>query len=100
MKNVVIVLIAGMILLSLAGCGPEPVHHSNNAESNLRYHIEKDDLTKAGVREIEPGVYLKKFVLGNDVIYLRSDKDGNVLSHSEANITIPSGKTTRSISII
>ncbi len=72
-------LIIGVALLVLMGCDPEPVKYTQKGKEKASFHMENDDILEAGIREVTKGVYLRKFKIGNDTIYLRCDKDGNIL---------------------
>lgn len=72
-------LIIGVALLGLMGCDPEPVKYTQKGKEQASFHMENDDILEAGIREVTKGVYLRKFKIGNDTIYLRCDKDGNIL---------------------
>ena len=72
-------LIISIALLGLTACSPEPVKYTQKGKANASFHMENDDILEAGIREVTKGVYLRKFKIGNDTIYLRCDKDGNIL---------------------
>lgn len=72
-------LIIGLAVLGLTACSPEPVKYTQKGKEKASFHMENDDILEAEIREITKGVYLRKFKIGNDTIYLRCDKDGNIL---------------------
>ncbi len=72
-------LIIGLAVLGLTACSPEPVKYTQKGKEKASFHMENDDILEAGIREVTKGVYLRKFKIGNDTIYMRCDKDGNIL---------------------
>ena len=74
-------LIIGLAVLGLTACSPEPVKYTQKGKEKASFHMENDDILEAGIREITKGVYLRKFKIGNDTIYIRCDKEGNPISN-------------------
>ena len=67
--------------LMLMGCENEPVNINKSYEGELKYHTENDSVIDGGVRELAPGIFVRKFLLGYQTIYIRCDKEGNPISN-------------------
>ena len=85
--------------LMLTACDNEPVKFKDTADQNIQYHTKNDQVLDGGVREIAPGIFIRKFQLGYDTLYMRCDKDGNPIS-TDVTVNYRQGKVSRSIGFI
>lgn len=87
--------------LMLVGCGgaPDPVRINKTYESELKFHTENDSVIDGGVRELAPGIFVRKFLLGYETLYMRCDKDGNPIS-TDVTVNYRSGKSNKVVGFI